>query len=60
MARYVYLCPVCKNKFEVDKPMELSGSPAPCPNCDFYETMKLYFPPSYNIKGLSKDRFRKE
>ncbi len=33
MAVYEYLCPKCRNVFELMRPMSDSGKPAKCPKC---------------------------
>jgi putative FmdB family regulatory protein len=33
MAIYEYLCPNCKNEFELTRPMKDAGKPAKCPKC---------------------------
>jgi putative FmdB family regulatory protein len=59
MPRYVYLCPYCKEMFDVDKPLSMSESPVSCPRCGSYEAKKVYFPPAISVKGLPKDRFKR-
>lgn len=33
MPRYEYLCPKCRNEFELWRPMSESSAPATCPTC---------------------------
>ncbi|MCK5242680.1 hypothetical protein KAR34_09530 [bacterium] len=50
MARYVYLCDTCKQKFEVDKPMAQSGQVESCPQCKTAGE-RVFTRPGITIKG---------
>jgi putative FmdB family regulatory protein len=50
MARYVYFCAACNQKFEVDKPMAQSGQAEPCPKCQSMGE-RVFTSPGITIKG---------
>ncbi len=61
MAVYEYLCPKCREVFEVTRPMSQSNDVANCPKCSAKgEKLPSVFSSTaeFNVKGPDKDAFR--
>ena len=61
MAIYEYLCPKCREVFEVTRPMSQSNELANCPNCHAKgEKLPSVFSSTAdsNVKGPDKEAFR--
>jgi len=52
MARYVYFCATCKQKFEIDKPMVRSSQAETCPQCGATGE-RIFTAPGITIKGAT-------
>ncbi|MEW6516161.1 MAG: FmdB family zinc ribbon protein [candidate division FCPU426 bacterium] len=50
MARYVYSCTACGQRFEVDKPMTAASEPSACPQCQA-PGRRVFTAPGITIKG---------
>jgi putative FmdB family regulatory protein len=63
MAIYEYLCPHCREVFEVTRPMSKSNEPATCPKCNAQgEKLPSVFASTADssIKSPDKDAFRRD
>ena len=40
MPLYEYQCDTCGEKFEVRRPIQASDDPAPCPNCESFDSKR--------------------
>jgi putative FmdB family regulatory protein len=50
MARYVYACTACGQRFEVEKPMAASADPSVCPSCQA-PGRRVFTAPGIAVKG---------